>query len=84
MFVAIRRKSLPLVRLLIERDGSSKKTEKSVKGKKRKIEDRVEVTPQMVEAAVKCGAMNIAEYFTSVKGCVPDMKTLQLMSRRRA
>jgi hypothetical protein len=84
VFVAIRRKDMSLVKMLVERDGSPRQIDPSVKGKRRKMEDRVDVRPEMVEAAVKCGAMDIAKYFTTVKGCVPDMKTLQLMARKMA
>ncbi|KAI0360224.1 hypothetical protein OH77DRAFT_1394297 [Trametes cingulata] len=118
--VAIRRKSLPLVRMLIERDGptgeasssvsrkrrrsgstgngdesgaasgegsgggssSSEKTSPKRSGsKRRKLGDRVSVTPEMLKAAVKCDARDIAEYLMREKGCVPDMQTVLMMGR---
>ncbi|KAI0368812.1 hypothetical protein BV20DRAFT_1044853 [Pilatotrama ljubarskyi] len=119
--VAIRRKSLPLVRMLIERDGptgealpsgsrkrrrsedtgtgdepgaqsgersgsssSSLLVKASPKGsgaKRRKLGDRVSVTPDMLKVAVKCDARDIAEYLMREKGCVPDMQTVLMMGR---
>ncbi|KAH9856661.1 hypothetical protein C2E23DRAFT_881989 [Lenzites betulinus] len=109
--VAIRRKSLALVRLLVERDlpeeapamtskkrrrsevdgdsdgrsggGSSKqsKQSKAAPGKRRKLGDRISVTPDMLKAAVKCDAGDIADYLMREKGCVPDMQTVLMMGR---
>lgn len=80
ILVAIYRKDLSLVRLLIERvDRDPGTAEQKHKGKKRKLEDRVQVTPDMVKAAVKLNARDIVEYFTKEKGCVPDMQTLLML-----
>jgi len=76
--VAIRRKDLALVRLLIERDASGP-CAKTSKGKKRKLEDRLVVTPELLKVAVKSDARNIVQYFTQEKGCIPDMNTIRLM-----
>ncbi|KAI0635593.1 hypothetical protein C8Q77DRAFT_1053453 [Trametes polyzona] len=115
VLVAIRRKSLPLVRMLIERDdseaagdadssasasgtrkrrrlsgqasagvessGGASKGPRSKSAKRRKLEDRVSVTPDMLKAAVKCDARDIAEYLMREKGCVPDMQTVLMMGR---
>ena len=71
--VAIRRKDLSLVRRLIERPKEPEKT------KRRKLEDRILVTSEMLRMAVKCDARDIVEYFTLEKGCIPDMQTLCMM-----
>lgn len=77
IMIAIHRKDLRLVRMLVERmdTGSSSSTN----GKRRKLEDRVEVTPDMLRAAVKWKAQDIIEYLTKEKGCIPDMQTLLLI-----
>ncbi|KAJ3747053.1 hypothetical protein DFH05DRAFT_767883 [Lentinula detonsa] len=72
--VAIRRKDLRLVKLLVERSESGEK-----KTKKRKLEDRVTITKDLLKLAVKCNTQEIVDYFTQEKGCVPDMQTLYLM-----
>lgn len=111
--VAIRRKSLPLVRLLIERDGAgaageapasgSKKRQRAEEdedgggkasgrpakkaktaagtSKRRKLGDRLSATPDMLKAAIKCDARDIAEYLMREKGVVPDMQTVLMMGR---
>ncbi|KAI0661789.1 hypothetical protein C8Q70DRAFT_1052099 [Cubamyces menziesii] len=110
--VAIRRKSLSLVRMLIERDGPGASDEPKMRGskkrklsamedgenegadmqvavgsgkrrgtKRRKLGDRVLVNPEMLKAAVKCNAHDIAEYLMREKGCVPDMQTVLMMGR---
>jgi hypothetical protein len=73
IMVAIRRKDLSLVRRLIERPKEPEKT------KRRKLEDRILVTSEMLRMAVKCDARDIVEYFTLEKGCIPDMQTLRMM-----
>lgn len=78
--VAIHRKDLGLVRMLVERmDTGRSSSGRESNGKRRKLEDRVEVTPEMLRIAVKCKAQDIVEYLTKEKGCVPDMQTLLLM-----
>ncbi|KAF8207590.1 hypothetical protein K438DRAFT_2013463 [Mycena galopus ATCC 62051] len=77
VLVAVRQKKLSLVRMLIERaelDGGRG-------AKKRRLEDRMEVTKEMLKAAVKANARDIAQYFMEEKGCVPDMQTLQMLTR---
>jgi len=71
--VAIRQKNLPLVKMLIERSAEIGR------GKKRRLQDRIIVTPDLLKAAVICGAGDIVEYFSEEKACVPDMQTLQLL-----
>lgn len=47
-------------------------------GKRRRLEDRIEVTTAMLRLAVKADARDIVELFLS-KGARPDMATLDLM-----
>lgn len=49
-------------------------------GKRRRLEDRLEVTTTMLRLAVEADAQDIVELFVS-KGARPDMATLQLMHR---
>lgn len=78
--VAIRQKDLQMVKLLIERtDSTSSASASGPKAKKRKLEDRVAVTKELLKLAVKCNAQDIVDYFTKEKGCIPDMQTLYLM-----
>ena len=80
IFIAIHRKDLGLVRMLVEKMNTGKSSSQGrAEGKRRKLEDRVEVRPEMLRAAVKCKAQDIVEYFTREKGCIPDMHTLLLM-----
>ncbi|KAG0708246.1 hypothetical protein DFH29DRAFT_979529 [Suillus ampliporus] len=80
ILVAIHRKDLPLVRLLVERvDEESGPDGQKQNGKQRKLEDRVEATPEMLKVAMKLDARDIVEYFMREKGCVPDLQTLLMM-----
>ena len=80
IIIAIHRKDLGLVRMLVERTDTETSSSKGKgNGKRRKLEDRVEVTPEMLRAAIKCKAQDIVEYLTREKGCIPDMQTLLLM-----
>lgn len=73
--VAIRRKDLSLVKMLIEREAELKHG----KGKKRRLGDRMHVNNDMLRMAVKCDARDIVQYFTEEKGCIPDLKTLSTL-----
>ena len=71
--IAIRRRDLALVRLLVEPpeappDGHEK------------VADRVQVTSEMLKIAVISRAHDIAEYLVNEKGCVPDLETLSYLS----
>ncbi|KAG2071758.1 hypothetical protein BDR04DRAFT_1015168, partial [Suillus decipiens] len=81
IFVAIYRKDLSLVRLLVERADCRERSPGALKqkGKRKKLEDRAQVTPEMLRVAVKLDARDIVEYFMKEKGCVPDLQTLQIM-----
>jgi len=71
VMVAIRRKDLTMVRMLVEHPKSTQK--------RRKLEDRILVTSEMLRMAVKCDARDIVEYLTLEKRCIPDMQTLRMM-----
>ncbi|KZP31714.1 hypothetical protein FIBSPDRAFT_849195, partial [Athelia psychrophila] len=73
--VAIRRRDLGLVRMLIERVDATKKGT----GKRRRLGDRVVATNAMLRTAVKCDARDIVQYFREEKGLVPDLKTLSTL-----
>ncbi|KAF9442450.1 hypothetical protein P691DRAFT_681493 [Macrolepiota fuliginosa MF-IS2] len=87
--VAIKQKNLKMVKMLIERDGRdgppapcSTPSPKG-KGKRRRLEDRVEVDQSMLKLAVKCNARDIIDYFAWEKGVVPDMQTLRTLTSLR-
>ncbi|EPQ52876.1 hypothetical protein GLOTRDRAFT_140464 [Gloeophyllum trabeum ATCC 11539] len=75
--IAIRRKDLALLKMLVEREDALRSGKTA---KRRKLEDRMRTTPEMLKTAVKCDARDIVQYLTE-KGCVPDMQTLKLLSR---
>ncbi|KAJ3573132.1 hypothetical protein NP233_g2628 [Leucocoprinus birnbaumii] len=93
--VAIKQKNLKMVKLLVERDdrdgsllppGLAKaeaQAQKPQKGKRRRLEDRIEVDQSMLKLAVKCNAGDIIDYFAWEKGVVPDMQTLTSMTSMR-
>jgi len=85
--VAIKQKNLKIVKMLVEREdrdgplasdspSSAKEVQKKQKGKRRRLEDRVEVDQSMLRLAVKCNARDIIDYLAWEKGVVPDMQTL--------
>ncbi|KAI9460361.1 hypothetical protein F5148DRAFT_1286883 [Russula earlei] len=75
--LAIKRRDLALVRLLVEPPEAPPHERRT--GKRRKISDRVQVNSDMLRLAVTCGARDIAEYLVREKGCLPDLKTLKLL-----
>ena len=75
--IAIKRRDLSLVRLLVEPPDAPPDERRT--GKRRKLADRVKVTSEMLRLAVVCGAQDIAEYLMNEKGCVPDIRTLSLL-----
>lgn len=77
--VAIAKKDLSLVRMLIEPE-SAVKDEVGRKVRRRRIEDRIKPDSEMLKAAVKAGATDIMKYLVTEKGCVPDMQTVLLIS----
>lgn len=50
--------------------------------KKRKMEDRMKVTPALLHMAVKHRATHIAAWMMHEKGCMPELSTLSLTLRR--
>lgn len=73
VLVAIQKKDLPMVRLLVEGDlGDSRGA------KRRRVPDRVACTKLMLQRAVKVGAQDIVQYLLA-KGVVPDIQTLRLL-----
>lgn len=76
--IAIRRKDLALVRLLIEPPDAPPDERRT--GKRRRLADRIQVSSEMLKLAVTCGGHDIAEYLMNEKGCVPDLTTLSLLS----
>ncbi|PCH42238.1 hypothetical protein WOLCODRAFT_132263 [Wolfiporia cocos MD-104 SS10] len=55
----------------------------AISAKKRRLEDRMTATPAMLKMAVKSGAQDIANYLVQEKGCVPDMRTIDLLGYAR-
>ncbi|KIP08251.1 hypothetical protein PHLGIDRAFT_69767, partial [Phlebiopsis gigantea 11061_1 CR5-6] len=74
--VAIRRRDLSLVKMLIEPDTTPKSA------KKRRLEDRIKVDQAMLKTAIACDARDIVKYFMDEKAVMPDMQTLRHMSGR--
>lgn len=95
--IAISKRDLSLVTMLIERDGEeeqepyggrgpdsmpvSTKRQKST-AKRPRLTDRMQVTNAMLKDAVGVDARDIVEYLMD-KGARPDMQTLQQMQRSR-
>ena len=75
--LAIKRRDLALVRLLVEPPDVC--PEERTRGKRRRLADRVQVDSEMLKYAVTHGAHDIAGYLMHDKGCVPDVKTLSLL-----
>jgi hypothetical protein len=75
--IAIKRRDLALVRLLVEPPDAC--PEERRRGKRRRLSDRVQVDAEMLRLAVTCGAQDIAEYSMNEKGCVPDLETIYLL-----
>jgi len=75
--LAIKRRDLALVRLLVEPPDVC--PEERRRGKRRRLVDRVQVDSEMLKYAVTHGAHDTAEYLMHEKGCVPDLETLSLL-----
>ena len=74
---AIKRRDLTLVRMLVEPPEAPLGERRT--GKRRKLNDRVQVNSEMLKLAVRCDARDVAEYLINEKGCVPDLRTLSLL-----
>ncbi|KAF7316913.1 hypothetical protein HMN09_00425300 [Mycena chlorophos] len=83
VMIAVRKKNLALVKLLVEREEMDDlgRPRTGTSAKRRKLEDRVEVTAEMLKVAVKAKARDISDYFMHEKGVVPDMQTLNMLMR---
>lgn len=85
--VAIRQRDLETVKMLVERDGLVPSTNRGMpkpqKGKRRRLEDRVEVDQSMLKLAVKCNARDIIDYLVWEKGVLPDIQTLKNIRDRK-
>ncbi|TCD67156.1 hypothetical protein EIP91_000441 [Steccherinum ochraceum] len=78
--VAITKKNLGLVRMLIEPEAAVKnKGGSSGRNVRRKLEDRVKPDSEMLKAAMKADARDIVHYLINEKGCVPNMQTVLMM-----
>ncbi|KAF8626409.1 hypothetical protein AX17_006576 [Amanita inopinata Kibby_2008] len=75
IMIAIRQRDLTLVKMLIERDDKIN-GKIGRRHKKRRLEDRVSVSRDMLKLAMKYDARDIAEYLTQEKGVIPDMQAL--------
>jgi len=73
VMVAIQRRDLRMVKLLVEGDLGD-----SGGAKRRRVPDRVECTTEMLQWAAKIEAVDIARYLF-VKGATPDIRTLGLL-----
>ncbi|KAJ7052588.1 hypothetical protein C8F01DRAFT_572054 [Mycena amicta] len=81
VLIAIRKKKLALVKLLVEREEMDHLGRRQKGVKRRKLEDRIKVTPEMLKTAVKAKARDISDYFIQEKGCMPDIHTLNMLVR---
>ena len=73
VMVAIQRKDLQMLRLLIEGD-----VDNPCGAKRRRVPDRVACTRAMLHRAAKVEAHDIVQYLL-VKGVTPDLQTLRLL-----
>ncbi|KAF8640224.1 hypothetical protein AX16_010121 [Volvariella volvacea WC 439] len=84
VMVAIRQHDLTLVKMMLEQGSGRTESGQRLKGKKRKLRDRMDSSHAMLKEAVKCHAWDIVDYFVKEKTVVPDMQTLHLMAKLRA
>ena len=77
VMVAIQKKDLQMVRLLVEGDIGG-----SGSAKRRRVPDRVTCTRAMLQRAVKVEAQDIVQYLLE-RGVTPDMATLRLLHSNR-
>lgn len=75
--VAIGKKDLSLVKLLIEFEPEGNSSGGSAKRRRRL--DRVTVQTFMLDLAVRCDARDIVRYLIHEKGCVPHLSTLEVI-----
>lgn len=69
--IALSKKRLDLVRLLVEGGGSG--------SRKRKRDTRIPITPQLMEKVMATGSREIQSYFVDVQGFVPNLKSIMAL-----
>jgi hypothetical protein len=81
--VAIRKKDLELLKLLVERSPSDQDsgTRDGKQGwkKRRKLSDRVRLDADLLNVAIGAGASDIVNFLYEEKGVVPNMETVKRM-----
>jgi hypothetical protein len=81
--VAIRKKDLELLKLLVERSPSDQDsgTRDGKQGwkKRRKLSDRVRLDADLLNVAIAAGASDIVNFLYEEKGVVPNMETVKRM-----
>ena len=83
--VAIRKKELGLLKLLVERstsdsdNGIGNGSGKQGRNKRRKLADRVPLDVELLTLAIGVGAKDIVYYLHEEKGVVPNMETIKKM-----
>ncbi|ORX37180.1 hypothetical protein BD324DRAFT_600855 [Kockovaella imperatae] len=87
--IAIKKNDLKAVRMLIERksedvpfddvSGTEHGRDRGRK-KRRKLSDRVSITPRLVQIALQCGSQDIVHYFVEDKGVIPPLHGILAMS----
>lgn len=55
---------------------STNRKRRTSTGKRRRLEDRMEVTQSLLREALRADARSVVEYFINEKGCTPDARTL--------
>jgi len=81
--VAIRKKDLGLLKLLVERSSSDLDNRgKQSRNKRRKLSDRVPLDVELLTLAIGVGARDIVHYLHEEKGVVPNMETIKKMVAR--
>ncbi|KAA1467693.1 hypothetical protein DENSPDRAFT_259084 [Dentipellis sp. KUC8613] len=77
VFIAIRKKDLSLVKLLVEPSPAPAGNART-RTKRRRVPDRLKPSPGMLNTAVKCKAMDIVDWLIKEKDVVPTMETVRL------
>ncbi|WVR06560.1 hypothetical protein IAU60_003591 [Kwoniella sp. DSM 27419] len=85
--IAITKKDLRMVKLLVERDPAGLPPTPSpvktnpIKGKKAKLTDRVEIGTKLVEKAFQKGSKDIINYFVYEKKALPPLQSIMKMGK---
>jgi hypothetical protein len=67
--------------MLLEKGDERLRKGRQIKGKTRRLEGSVEPTTEMLKAASKVGAWDIVDYLVREKGVVPDITTLNYLTK---